>query len=1058
MKINPYVAGNPVGDSPAFIGRMDVLREVRRILRRPQDNAIVLYGQRRIGKTSILQHLAAWLPREGPYCPAYFDLQDKAAWPLGDVLWELARTITYVLGQPAPDLGTDPEIGFHKDWLPIALNDLPDGSSLILLFDEFDVLADPQIEQAGAAFFPYLRHLLASEPQRLQFVFVIGRNVDDLDNIALSLFKGTSALRVSLLNEKDAAELVRLSQKNGTLTWANDAVERVWELAHGHPFLSQQLCSHVWETAYDKQPGEPPIVTPTDVDIAVPGALEASRNTLEWLWGGLGPAERVVASALAEAGPEAITQVELDRRLLESGVRILVGELQDAPRVLQEWDLIEPADGGYRFRVELLRRWIARRKPLARVQEEIDRIEPAAENLFQAAYNLYQGGDLDRAVPLLRQTIGLNPNHLRANELLAGILLAQGEIVEARGLLENLYEYHPAVAKPRLVQTLLLQAQAASEEDERLALYERVLELEPTQPEAIAATIGWVEGLYQEGLRHLENEEWRDAADCFRQIIMRQPDFKDVEQKWVEVKQREALQIEYERGLRYFEQKRWENAAATFRSISEKAPDYRDAEERFVHANQQIKLNALYERASVGIQVERWQEAIRALEQIVEADATYRDATELLDQARLERALESAYFEGVEHFMRENWHTALASFEKVQGLRSEYKDVAEFLRRASKQAELEDLYEKGQEYEAAEQWQQAREVYLQLLTATKGEYRDADKRLANVNDQIRVEADFTRGREALENEQWSDAMRLLEKVLKRKPDHQKSIELLMEARTQRKLKTLYDQAMAHEVVEEWDQAVKVWEQITDVRPDYDGAAERLSRAKQRRRVESLYREGQKYLRDENYGRALERFEQVLDLDPNHQGAIALKKDATGLRKNDIEGRKKGLGWIQWWRSLGGAVQIAFIAVLFALLGTICGVTAGRFIDVLFLNRLLSSPTPETSALQIGAIEILVNNAKIDIAQPQSIVSGGQAKIMVQVEDANGSPIPSDELTCQWNFDPPTQQQEPVPGGECAITYELPDRLPSQLVIVRVTGKDPEKVLGMSTQSVDFVQR
>ena len=25
---NPYVAGNPVGDSPAFIGRADVLREV----------------------------------------------------------------------------------------------------------------------------------------------------------------------------------------------------------------------------------------------------------------------------------------------------------------------------------------------------------------------------------------------------------------------------------------------------------------------------------------------------------------------------------------------------------------------------------------------------------------------------------------------------------------------------------------------------------------------------------------------------------------------------------------------------------------------------------------------------------------------------------------------------------------------------------------------------------------------------------------------------------------------------------------------------------------------
>lgn len=33
IPLNPYVAGNPVGDSPAFIGRADVLREVQRNVR-----------------------------------------------------------------------------------------------------------------------------------------------------------------------------------------------------------------------------------------------------------------------------------------------------------------------------------------------------------------------------------------------------------------------------------------------------------------------------------------------------------------------------------------------------------------------------------------------------------------------------------------------------------------------------------------------------------------------------------------------------------------------------------------------------------------------------------------------------------------------------------------------------------------------------------------------------------------------------------------------------------------------------------------------------------------
>jgi hypothetical protein len=33
MKLNPYIAGNPVGGGEAFIGRADVLREVLRVLR-----------------------------------------------------------------------------------------------------------------------------------------------------------------------------------------------------------------------------------------------------------------------------------------------------------------------------------------------------------------------------------------------------------------------------------------------------------------------------------------------------------------------------------------------------------------------------------------------------------------------------------------------------------------------------------------------------------------------------------------------------------------------------------------------------------------------------------------------------------------------------------------------------------------------------------------------------------------------------------------------------------------------------------------------------------------
>ena len=147
MPQNPYIAGNPVGDSSSFVGRDDVLREVGNVLRRPQDNAIVLYGQRRIGKTSILQYLAKWLPTQGEYCPVDFDLQDKATLPLGEVLLELARKIAHIRNLPNPDLGTDPETAFKEVWLPNVLENLPSDTALVILFDEFDVLADPSIRK-----------------------------------------------------------------------------------------------------------------------------------------------------------------------------------------------------------------------------------------------------------------------------------------------------------------------------------------------------------------------------------------------------------------------------------------------------------------------------------------------------------------------------------------------------------------------------------------------------------------------------------------------------------------------------------------------------------------------------------------------------------------------------------------------------------------------------------------------------------------------------------------------------------------------------------------------
>ena len=485
IPINPYIAGNPVGGDTAFVGRADVLREVKRVINNPQENSIVLYGQRRIGKTSILQQLDEQLSSEDNYHPVYFDLQDKAAWQLEKVLLALAREISHSLGLIDPS-NLDFEQGdvFRNQFLPQVLENLETDCSLVLLCDEFDVLDNPSQNQAGEVFFPYLRQLMSAYQNQIHFVFVIGRKPEGLSNFTKSIFKGVKAKRVSLLNQDDTKYLINLSQENGSLNWKPEAVEGIWQLTHGHPYLTQLLCQIIWNNAHDEDPDDVPTVTQANVQAAIPETIESSVNALEWLWSGLAPAERMVASVLAQASYRPINQAELEQLLVENGVRIVISQLQNAPHILQEWDLIEPFDEGYLFSVELLRQWISEKKPVQLVRQELNHLEPLAENLYQAGYSFHQQGELDIAVHDLQRSLDINPNHLDSGLLLAQIFIEQEKLSEAISLLETIYKRDPGAARHRLVQALLKQAENYEREDERLKSYDRILTLAPKQPEA----------------------------------------------------------------------------------------------------------------------------------------------------------------------------------------------------------------------------------------------------------------------------------------------------------------------------------------------------------------------------------------------------------------------------------------------------------------------------------------------------------------------------------------------------------------------------------------------
>src|SRR5512136_1123941 len=106
--VNPYIAGAPVTEARMFFGREDVFDWIQNNLSgRYTDHTLVIHGQRRVGKTSVLKQLGNRL--NDKYIPVFFDLQGRTHTTLGRFLWWLAMEIVRVLKQergislPSPD-------------------------------------------------------------------------------------------------------------------------------------------------------------------------------------------------------------------------------------------------------------------------------------------------------------------------------------------------------------------------------------------------------------------------------------------------------------------------------------------------------------------------------------------------------------------------------------------------------------------------------------------------------------------------------------------------------------------------------------------------------------------------------------------------------------------------------------------------------------------------------------------------------------------------------------------------------------------------------------------
>lgn len=588
----PYRAGNPIIDPKGFFGREDIFHEVMRMLHNPHENAIVLYGQRRIGKTSVLLQLQRRLADEGEFTPVYFDLQDKASQPLGEMLYQLAQEIASETKQLPLDRNHFDDDGnyFRRNFLPTAAEKIATGG-LVLLFDEFDVLEDYQEKsekQAGNELVPYLRQWMADLKQ-VKLCYVCGRRPEDLLRDIGSIFKMLRPIPISLLKKKDCEAIVRQSEKDGSLFWNEASVEKVWEWTQGHPYLTQLLCSVVWERTYDIEHTTTPQVEPRDVDAVIDEVLKQGDFAFNWIWGGLPSAEKVAMAAMAEAGDKIITQEIFHEILKRSGLPLILPELNIAPETLIKWELLRKDEKGFRFAVRLLCSWVAKNKPLSMVKPELDRIDARAEELFKPAQMLYNSKNFAEAEILLRKVRENNPNHLGAMILLGNILLDTNRIDQAVEIFEQGYKWDQPASEVYLIKALLTMADRNPEESEQLKIYERVLKIDPNQNIARQQKSKiWI----SRGDQASKQEKWDEAISAYQEA----GDKTKIKQAQ-ESKHLHEFEEFYNQVEQHEKNKDWQSAIKIWKILIKDFKDQGDFRPRLEQAESQASLEQRYSDA-----------------------------------------------------------------------------------------------------------------------------------------------------------------------------------------------------------------------------------------------------------------------------------------------------------------------------------------------------------------------------------------------------------------------------------------------------------------------------
>lgn len=368
--LNPYIIGIPLSDGQeVFVGREDICSRIEKLILDKCSPPLLLYGQRRTGKTSLLFNLGRLLPTS--IVPLFIDLQgpvsksdnnDGFIYNLSKSIIQSAKRYRNLDFPPLAreSLSYDPFTCFD-DWLDDVEIILNDRIALVAL-DEFEVLGEVLdrnnlLEENILGLF---RNLIQHR-QKLRFLFSGSHSFSEFKSWSSYLIN-TQVIHISYLRETEAIKLIELPENSEfTLNYSPQALQRVLYITNKHPFLLQLICSEIINLKNEQDLTSRGLVSLEDVESSIPIALANGRMFFI----------EIQFNQVSKIHAEA---VDLIRFMSIQGEGAIITELKlsahypdfydDAIPTLIRQEIIERISDGYRIQVELVRQWFC--SPLSR--------------------------------------------------------------------------------------------------------------------------------------------------------------------------------------------------------------------------------------------------------------------------------------------------------------------------------------------------------------------------------------------------------------------------------------------------------------------------------------------------------------------------------------------------------------------------------------------------------------------------------------------------------------------------------------------------------------------